>query len=211
VSDKQEFYDQKYASQHLQIPSYFHLQFHYILSIIGCSEPNITILDLGGGTGEYSLAIQNLGYNVTLFDFSAIAVEKAREIGVKKIICADFKTYDFSSQFFDIALVKGFSLLNTDNQADFRQYLQKIMALLTPKGACIYWALTDLSGAWTNGGWYHPTKADLERNFDQAILFPAFRYGARLPHLFNRLVSYIFMNWIRPHRPMTVVAIKSNS
>jgi SAM-dependent methyltransferase len=208
VPDKCLAYNSKYAAQRLKVPSYLENQFRYILSMLNYDKADIRILDLGGGTGEYSLVLQNLGYEVTLFDFSKIAIQKSREIGIHKTICADFSTYDFNSQKYEVVFSKGFSLLNTDNELLFNINLQKMLALLVPNGACIYWSVTDFSGGWTLTGSYRPTKVELQRHFDQVVIFPAFRYGCRFPKYINQFISRALFLLPKLPKPMTVIGIK---
>ncbi|MBN3038757.1 MAG: class I SAM-dependent methyltransferase [Candidatus Omnitrophica bacterium] len=84
------------------------------LTLKECSSPKVkTILDVGCGSGRYSVALAKVGADVTGIDFSenmlAIARELARINDVSqmcKFIKADFLAYGFKDKF-DICLAIG--------------------------------------------------------------------------------------------------------
>ncbi|BCN32217.1 glycosyltransferase [Anaeromicropila herbilytica] len=63
-------------------------------------NPGATLIELGCGSGHLSACLALKGYNVTLFDFSNVALEKAKET---------FKKYNLKADF-----IKG-DLMNIDN------------------------------------------------------------------------------------------------
>ncbi len=56
----------------------------YMLSLVeSCSNKNRTLLDIGCGTGEISLALNKLGFETFGLDFSSVAIDIAKKNGVK--------------------------------------------------------------------------------------------------------------------------------
>lgn len=150
------------------------------------------VLDLGGGTGGYSLRLQNEGLDVVLLDFSPTAVAKAAAQGVARTICADFMTHDFAGERFDVVFCKGFSPLNTDDDEEFDRVMKRIDLLLAPGGGVAYWARTDDSERWTDSGWYCPSLARITRHFERAVLLPKFHRQLSLPMWLNLAVSALY-------------------
>lgn len=207
-SEKKEYYEAKYSDVILTPSPYFLKQFKYIVN--GFFKPQkkeISILDLGGGTGEYSLLLQDAGYTVTLFDFSQEAIEKAKDIGVFNTICADFNTYDFDNKKYDLILAKGFSLLNTDDSDDFNTITIRSTNILKENGLFIYWGQTDLSGGWTKSGWYQLSLKDLKMNFTQSLILPAFRYQLYFPLGINLGLSKILVFFKKLPRTVSLIGI----
>jgi SAM-dependent methyltransferase len=203
--DKQSFYEQKYRNESLRVPRHFIRQFTYLARHYG-RTPNPLILDAGGGTGEYSLALQQAGYRTILLDFAAEAIRKARERGVHELIQADFMIHDFKGQRMDLVLAKGFSPLNTDDESRFAAGLARIRGILGPQGTGLYWTVTDLSGRWSASQWYQVPAAWLSRHFNEVLVFPAFRYQVILPLWLNRAVSRMLLRRRLP-KSMTAIGI----
>ena len=130
-------YDEKYSKNTLGFNRHFPRQIRFLLRWVGCISNNLKILDLGGGTGEYSIMLQEMGHEVTCYDYSQIAIESAKNLGVRKTICSDFLSSPPNEKF-DLVLVKGFSLLNTDNALDFKNIMHNIFKVLTPHGTVLY-------------------------------------------------------------------------
>lgn len=59
------------------------------------------ILDLGCGTGNYSLIFQSKGYQVTAIDISEEMIRISKERGVKDARIMDFENLCFEQQYFD--------------------------------------------------------------------------------------------------------------
>lgn len=211
MPEKLDIYNRKYVDSSLSLAPYFSKQFRYLLSVAGKRKKNEAVLDLGGGTGEYSLALQDMGYDVTLFDFSKAAVERARRIGVKKTICEDFATCFLGDKNFDVVMAKGFSPLNTDQNGVFDRCMTRIMTMLNSRGVFIYWGVSDLSGNWSGTGWYNCTVNDLKRYFDTVLIFPAFRYGCRLPFKVNNAITRLIMKLPYLPRALTIIGLKYES
>lgn len=167
-------------------------ELRYILGMLDLDKPAMKVLDLGGGSGIYSLAFQQLGMNPFLLDFSERAVDMARSRGVKNTICADFLECDFPGEKFGLVFVKGFSLLNVSNLNHFTEVLERIKACLTTEGVIVYFGRSNFSGVWSQSGWYDFSMSeliDLKRLFQKFHLFPSFKRQVYLPRQFNELVS----------------------
>jgi len=201
-----ELYENKYELSGLNPSPYFPNQFNYIVRKYIQKNP-LKILDLGGGTGEYSVLLQKLNYDVTLFDFSEQAIHRAKKIGVNSTICDDFLSYDFKNNKFDIVFVKGFSLLNTDDEKNFISLIERMKSILTSDGCIVYMGQTDLSRQWTDSGWYQLGKNEIKNYFTDYIIFPAFRYQLNLPLAVNQLFSKILFKLKVLPKSMTLVGI----
>ena len=64
---------------------------------------NKKILDVGCGTGDVSLELQKIGFEVTGLDFSSVGVEKAKEKGINAKKCnLDKEGIPFPANYFDV-------------------------------------------------------------------------------------------------------------
>ena len=62
------------------------------------------LLDVGCGVGTISLELQNRGFEVYGIDFSAVAIEKAREKDINAVLCdVDADGIPFEDCYFDVA------------------------------------------------------------------------------------------------------------
>ena len=73
---------------------------------------DITLLDLGGGTGKYSIILSKKGYNITLVDISSQSLEIARKKIEKekllvKIINSSGENLPMENEVYDIVLMIG--------------------------------------------------------------------------------------------------------
>jgi len=205
--DQQQYYDAKYTRGAHGIGPMFPYQFRFLSRWAGCGGRVLRILDLGGGTGEYSLALQRMGHDVTLFELSAVALDHACRLGVKKIIHGRFPAQR-PTQLFDLVLVRGFSPLNTDDVQAFGQMLGSIEALLVSGGIVLYWSTTDLTGRWTPSGWFYWKPATLRPLFDGVLVFPALRYQALLPVCISGAVSRLVCSLDHLPRALTLAAYR---
>ena len=204
--DLKTMYNDKYMKESQSGHPFFTRQFKYLLKWTGKENGILKVLDLGGGTGTYSSIIQEMGHDVTLVDLSEVAVSKARSIGVKNAVCADFLSAP-PNDTFDVILVKGFSPLNTDDPMIFENILSSIARLLSPGGVIFYyWGSADMSGQWTSSGWYNWHPSLLRNFFEQVQVCPAFRYQALLPPFINTAISRIVETGVLPKRAMTCIA-----
>jgi SAM-dependent methyltransferase len=205
--DYRQFYDNKYSRSAQGYSSVFPRQMRFLLRWMGFPKTQQRVLDLGGGTGEYSMMLQQMGHDVTLYELSQVAIDHARKLGVTKTVCADFFGEPSTEQF-DIVLVKGFSPLNTDDQEKFDKLLNAISTMLAPGGVVLYWSTTDMTGHWSNSGWFNWQVTNLNELFDEVLIFPALRYQAVLPVWFSRVVHNILLRLSILRRPFTVVAYR---
>ena len=98
--------DKRLLSRHGQVE--FFVAMHYIKEIIG-DRKNLDIIDIGAGTGRYSLELDNLGYDVT-----AVELVKHNLMTLKKN-APDIKSYQgnaldlsrFKDESFDVVLLFG--------------------------------------------------------------------------------------------------------
>jgi SAM-dependent methyltransferase len=200
-----EQYDKKYSQVTLKPNPHFKRQFEYLCRWSQVKSGNIRVLDLGCGTGEYSLILESMGFDITSVDISPVAIEKAKKLGVKNAICEDFLNAQLENKF-DLILVKGFSPLNVDSAEEFRSVVYKIDSLLSPDGVIFYWGITDFSGSWTKSGWYNWNPMDLDDLFEWQVHL-VFRWQSFLPIRLNHLIStwMISMSW--PKRKNTLIGL----
>jgi SAM-dependent methyltransferase len=173
-------YDEKYAREHLIASKNFQAQFRFCMRAAGLAAPR-TVLDLGGGTGAHSLVLQDMGMDVTLLDYSRVAVEAARIAGVRRAVQADFYASPLAQERFDVVLARGFSGLNTDDMTRFADVMARIGRYVAPGGATIYWSWTDMSCEWTPVRTFNQHPRHIAHLFDRILVIPAFRFLSRLP------------------------------
>lgn len=189
-------YDNKYTTESLNLPPEFAKEFLYSVHTFSPLYRELgtacKILDLGGGTGEFSKALQDIGFDVTCFDYSSVAVEKAAMLGVKTI-CADFTQYTFEPEY-ELVVARGFSCFNTDSLESLNSGLERTKHALKPGGKILYMGHTDLSGSWTKSNWYCFSPAELDAQFGPGnyVLFLKPLYQTRLPHIINQQLTRIF-------------------
>lgn len=173
-------YDEKYTQQRLVASGYFPEQLRFCIRAAGLKRPR-TVLDLGGGTGAHSLAMQEMGFDVTLLDYSQVAVETARAAGVHRAIQADFFANPLAGEQFDLVLARGFTGLNTDDMDRFSDVLARVNRYVALDGAAIYWSWTNLSCEWTPVRTFNQHPRRIAHLFDRVLVVPAFRVLAHLP------------------------------
>jgi SAM-dependent methyltransferase len=173
-------YDGKYERSEIAASTHFPAQFQFCLRLAGVQAAR-TVLDIGGGTGAHSLALQQMGMDVTLLDFSQVAIEKARASGVRRAIHGDFFGDTLGGEQFDVVLARSFSALNIDNLDEFADVVQRIKKCVANGGVVIYWAWTDLSRQWSSLGTFNHHPKFIVPLFDRVLLVPAFRALAHLP------------------------------
>jgi len=104
------------------------------------------ILDIGCGTGNVTIPLAEMGYNLTGIDISpemlAVAEEKARSKGLKiKWIQQDMKEMDLGSLQFDLVVSMTDSLNYLQGEQELRQVFTGVKALLRSGG----WFVFDLN------------------------------------------------------------------
>ena len=99
-------------------------------------------IDLGCGTGTYSIYLARQGFAVVGVDTSPTAIRKAQEkanrAGVKpEFIVRDVTRLDFPGGSFDIALDVG--CLHGLNTAERQRYALELTRLMAPAGTLLIW------------------------------------------------------------------------
>jgi SAM-dependent methyltransferase len=94
------------------------------------------VLDVGAGAGAHSLALQQLGIDVTAIDISPKAVEVAQQRGVQMIAQADI--FQYKSSKFDtlLLLMNGIGLTGT--LAGLQRFLLHAKTLVKKSGQLIF-------------------------------------------------------------------------
>ena len=183
-------YDAKYSSNNLKISPYFKKQFNYLLKF---SKKKIkgAILDLGCGTGEYSIEFQKMGFEVIGADISQVAIDNAKKIGVKKTLVFDFNKSEIDQKF-DCIFVKGFSPLNISDLDQFKKIILKLKELVTQDGVIFYWGITDFSKSFSNSGWFNWDPDNLKELLNLQVLL-VFRWQVFLPVKINNMISFLLI------------------
>lgn len=181
-------YDEHWSEGRIEPIRNFVKKFDYVTASTMQRRPT-RVLDLGGGTGEYALLLQDVGFDVTLLDFSEVAVEMAAAAGVKTTLVADFMAHDFGTSRYDVVLAKGFSPLNTENGREFEAILQRAQNLLAPGGVVLYWVYSTLEERWSRSGWFEIAPARIAPWFDEVVVLPWFNLQCSLPWWLNQLLS----------------------
>jgi ubiquinone/menaquinone biosynthesis C-methylase UbiE len=112
----------------------------------------LKLLDLGGGTGKYSLLLSKLGYNVTLADISneslKVAQEKFKKENVSvSIINISGEELSFEDDYFDIIIMLGGVINYTPS---YNKLLKECKRVLKQKGI-LYFDFIN------NNGWCNET------------------------------------------------------
>ncbi|HEV8575074.1 MAG TPA: class I SAM-dependent methyltransferase [Dehalococcoidia bacterium] len=75
-----------------------------LLDALGPSEGR-SLLDIGGGTGNYARALSDAGFRVTLCDFSpGMAAQAAAKLGLRRVLIADAQHLPLRGAAFDCAI-----------------------------------------------------------------------------------------------------------
>jgi SAM-dependent methyltransferase len=94
------------------------------------------ILDIGAGAGSHSLALQQLGQDVTALDISPMLAGLMKKRGVRNVVCDDF--FRLRSGRYDtlLLLMNGIGLAG--NLDGLRRFLGKARKLLRPGGQLVF-------------------------------------------------------------------------
>lgn len=120
AEDFDEIYDNKGDTLKRLINKVFRkgMRERFILTLQECEGGNKTILDIGCGSGRFSLPLAGKGAKVTGIDYSSRMIELANEYLIKyetnidtklnvEFICCDFMENFNSNELFDITLALG--------------------------------------------------------------------------------------------------------
>jgi len=91
------------------------------------------VLDIGAGTGEHVLYLQNQGYDVTAMDISADACDIMRLRGVNSVLCENIWTWN-TKVTFDTLLILGRSIGFAENLEGFEKFLNLAEKILKTDG-----------------------------------------------------------------------------
>lgn len=95
------------------------------------------ILDIGAGTGDLALHLQNKGHDVTAIDISNDSCEIMKKRGVKNVVCCDFFNYNSKIKF-DTILLLGRSIGAVSDINGFLYFLDISKKYLTNAGHIIF-------------------------------------------------------------------------
>ena len=94
------------------------------------------VLDLGAGTGNHALALQNKGFDVTAIDISEGACEIMRTRGVKNVVCA--YVFNYKEQKFDTLLLMMNGIGFVGYIDDLKIFLNFAKTILNPSGQILF-------------------------------------------------------------------------
>jgi SAM-dependent methyltransferase len=103
------------------------------------------VLDIGCGTGEHTILLTRLGYDVVGIDFSPHAVEQARASAAEKGVDARFEVADAMNLGSDpgYQTVVDSALFHIFDDADRARYVSSLHAAVRPGGLVHVLALSD--------------------------------------------------------------------
>jgi SAM-dependent methyltransferase len=103
-----------------------------------------TILDVGAGTGDHALLLQNNGFDVTAIDISNDSCEIMRKRGIRNVVCCDFFNY-YSENKYDTILLLGRSIGAVEDINGFLNFLKISKKNLTNGGHIIFNSINEPS------------------------------------------------------------------
>lgn len=172
-----EIYDKETETFHHKISEYITKE-NLLLELPKNKE--IKILDSGGGTGKYSIYLNELGYDVTLIDISQNSLNEAKrkaeekDISFDTLLCNSEKT-SFTNNSFDFIMMNGGVISYTP---DPDKLLKETSRILKPKGLLFFdflnsvgWAIETLDPS---------SKVNLAAEKDKLIQMDDWDYSARV-------------------------------
>jgi ubiquinone/menaquinone biosynthesis C-methylase UbiE len=143
-------------------------------------DEKMKILDLGGGTGKYSLFLSKLGYNVTLLDISNKSLNIAKDKFVKEnininVINASGENTPFNENEFDIIIMIGGVINYTPNPL---KLLSECKRILKEEGI-LYFDFTNTIG-WANEMRNANFRLELLLSKEKLIQMPDWDYPERV-------------------------------
>ena len=95
------------------------------------------ILDIGAGAGSHSLALQQLGQEVTALEISPLSAGVIESRGVRQVLCQDFFELSGKKKYDTLLLMmNGIGLAGT--LEGLRHFLRKARMLLRPGGVLVF-------------------------------------------------------------------------
>ena len=95
------------------------------------------ILDIGAGAGSHSLALQQLGQEVTALEISPLSASVIKDRGVAQVRCQDF--FDLAGEEkFDTLLLMMNGIGIAGSLEGLRAFFRKARALLSPGGTLVF-------------------------------------------------------------------------
>jgi SAM-dependent methyltransferase len=95
------------------------------------------ILDLGAGTGDHALFLQNQGFDITALDISSDSCEIMCKRGIAKVVCCDIFTYTPAEKC-DTFFLLGRSIGTVSELNGFVSFLQQVKQYLNSNGQIIF-------------------------------------------------------------------------
>lgn len=127
------------------------------------------ILEVGAGTGRYSIALAKMGYDVTAVDLTPKHVEimKSKTRGMKNFTCMVADALDlsmFEDNSFDMVLNLG-PMYHLFHQKDKKQAVKETIRVAKKEGICMF-AYLPCASFMTGFGLRHQSAAYLFENMD---------------------------------------------
>ena len=94
------------------------------------------VLDLGAGTGNHALALQNKGFEVTAIDISEGACEVMRLRGVKNVVCGDVMKYNQHKFDTLLLMMNGIGFVGFMDELEI--FLHYAKTILNPGGQILF-------------------------------------------------------------------------
>lgn len=221
---KEEYYNEFYAKQDWKhIPTITKYKTKaYVKIAQSVFKKNIKrVVDAGCGTGIHSAILQSFNYEVSGFDFSEIAIQKAK----KRFESIDFRVLDGNKINYqpniDCFIALGFSPFNTTDFAKTTSLLEYWKSFLTESGLIVITTRTDFSQK-SPTGWYFHSEDDLNQLYSKDNLRKQVIYlypplwtlvyvipkSKRLVLFISFLSRVIFAKWL--NRYVTAILILQN-
>jgi cyclopropane fatty-acyl-phospholipid synthase-like methyltransferase len=106
-------------------------ELQFIDSIV--QQPNLNILDIGGGSGRFAIPLSQRGENVTVLDVSEVAIGSLKKKSNRiKTIVGDGETYKFNEKYDCILIIETIEYIK-----DRELFFKKCRELLTDNGIII--------------------------------------------------------------------------